>query len=117
MIRWTRNKEVVQLPAEQGEILEAQGEAIKAQFDLRDLKAYRLQFTRLMDTAEHELTIRLGNALDRVRSKMTSRLARVGYDLEAGDVVLADPKTNTELLRRPMNEAERLIARQLPGEP
>lgn len=114
MIRWTKNTEAVQLPAEPADILRAQAEAVQIVADTKDLRAYARRVSDQVSRAEQELQQRLDAAMAKVRSRMNARLGLVGFDLEAGETVLADPETRIELLRRPMNESERLIARQMP---
>jgi hypothetical protein len=114
MIRWTQNTQAIDRRCSEEEILTAKVAAVEHQLRLRAHRALRQRVNQSLDAEEAHLGLLLKNALDRVVGKTRSSLARVGYDLEAGEVVLADAATGEELERRPLSDSDRRIAEKMP---
>lgn len=109
---WTNSSEVVERPATEAEALAAQLAAVALQLKLRAQLALRITVNESLDAEEYQINQRLQAALDIAQKTKVVVHARVGYDLERGEVVLAD-KDGTELRRRPCTEAEKRIAAAL----
>lgn len=113
MIRWTQNTEAVQLPAPDDQVAEAKNAVADITIERLAHKQLRARVLGRLDEEERQIGLRLATAIGKMQARAVTRMGRVGYDLDAGEVVLADAD-GTELSRRLMTEAERRIAEQMP---
>lgn len=114
MIRWTKNTQAIDRPANREEIDHARNQAVDLLHALNDHKALRGRVMNVLDLEEAHLRKALAEALKRSQRQVVGFLAAVGYDLEAGEKVLADTQTQAELKRVPLTDAERRIAEKMP---
>jgi hypothetical protein len=113
-IRWTSNTEAVQVEANELEVTAAAVKATILQLRLRDHRQLRKRVNESLDKEEGLLGLHLTNALNIAQARQRTVTAVVGYDLDAGQVVLADPATKQEIGRRPMEDSDRRIAQAMP---
>jgi hypothetical protein len=114
MILWTENRESTRRASTKDELLGAKLRAVDLQLRLRDHRLLRKRVNESLDAGEMQIVARLGVALDAAATASTQVEARVGFDMQAGETVLADPLTLLEIARRPMSEADRAIAEKMP---
>ncbi len=112
-IRWTSNTEAIQVTASELELAAARVAAVDLQLKVRAHRQLRDRVTASLNQEEAQLGQRLTNALNVAQARHRTVMAIVGYDLEAGEVVLAD-QAKVEIARRPLSESERLIAEKMP---
>jgi hypothetical protein len=110
VILWTQNSEVVARPITETERRAATEQAVEAQIQLRDHRLLRKRVNESLDREEAQIVGALERALVAVSSKSVAMHAVVGYDTEAGETVLASEATRRVLARRPMTDADRIIA-------
>lgn len=115
VIRWTESRQVIERPTTEAETLQATSTAVTMQICLRDHRLLRKRVSEVLDLEEAQIARKLDDALRSVARKAVGVAARIGYDLEAGETVFADPETGEEMRRQPITEHERRIALQMPA--
>jgi len=112
-IRWSMNQEIFDRPATAEEHLAAKLAAVDWQLRLRAHRLLRKKVNESLDAEEQRITAGLERALKASDLTKIAVAAVVGYDLEAGATVLANPATREEIARRPMTDAERVVAEKM----
>jgi anaerobic glycerol-3-phosphate dehydrogenase len=113
-ILWTQNREIVTRQATEDEVHQAALLAVQAQLRLREHRQTRKKVNDSLDLEEAQIVRRLDESISRVANrKIVGVPAIVGYDLESGEVVLAEQPGEQELGRRPITPNERAAAENL----
>jgi hypothetical protein len=111
VIIWTEDQEHADVEVSAAERAKAQTDVVDVLQRLREHQDSQRAMNDRLNAIGAALTRQINAAADMATRSMARRACRVGYDLEAGEVVLAieiDP--SQPVIRRPMNQAERALA-------
>jgi hypothetical protein len=110
MIIWTQDQEHADVEVSAAERAKAQADVVAILQRLREHQDSQRAMNDRLNAIGAALTREINAAIDMASRPTTRRACRVGYDLDACEVVLLTLDTNKPAVRRPMNQAERALA-------